>query len=90
MENIHIGIIGILAGICTTVSFVPQILKIFKTRHVRDLSLSMYAILTFGIFLWFVYGIFIKEWPIIITNVVSFSLCLTIVIMKLIDIWRNK
>jgi len=90
MENVHIGIIGILAGTCTTVSFVPQILKIFKTRQVRDLSLSMYAILTFGILLWFVYGIFIEEWPIIITNIVSFSLCLTVVVMKLIDIWRNK
>ena len=90
MEKFHIGIIGILAGMCTTISFVPQILKIIKTRHVRDLSLVMYVILTFGIFLWFIYGIFIKEWPIIITNIISFSLCLAVVIIKLLDIRRNK
>ena len=90
MEKFHIGIIGIFAGICTTVSFVPQILKIIKTRHVRDLSLVMYVVLAFGIFSWFVYGILIKEWPIIVTNIISFSLCLVVVIIKLLDIRRNK
>ena len=88
MEKIHIGIIGIVAGACTTVSFVPQIIKIFRTKHVRDISLMMYTVLTIGIFLWLIYGIFLEEIPIILANGVAFVLCLSVIIMKLI--YRGK
>ena len=83
MEKIHIGIIGIIAGTCTTISFVPQIIKIFRTRHARDISLAMYIVLTTGIFLWLVYGIFLGEFPIILANAVAFILCLSVIVMKL-------
>jgi MtN3 and saliva related transmembrane protein len=82
MENIHIGIAGLIAGACTTVSFIPQILKIFKTRKVRDISTSMYLVLTTGIFLWLIYGIFLGELPIILANGISFILCVSILAMK--------
>jgi MtN3 and saliva related transmembrane protein len=83
MQDIHIGIIGIIAGFCTTVSFVPQLIKIVKTRHVRDISLHMYVVLTTGIFLWLIYGIFLGEFPIIFANSVSFLLCSFIIYMKI-------
>lgn len=88
MEKIHIGIIGIIAGACTTMSFVPQIIKIIKTKHVRDISLMMYTVLTTGVFLWLIYGIFLDEFPIILANGVAFCLCLSVVIMKLV--YREK
>lgn len=84
MQELHIGIIGIIAGICTTISFIPQIIKILKTRHVRDISLYMFVILTTGIFLWLVYGIFLEQFPIILANSVSFILCLFILLAKVI------
>ena len=82
MQQLHIGIIGIIAGICTTISFIPQIIKILKTRHVRDISLYMFVILTAGIFLWLVYGIFLRQFPIILANSVSLILCLFILAAK--------
>ncbi|MFC1570343.1 SemiSWEET transporter [Candidatus Omnitrophota bacterium] len=88
MEKIHIGMIGMIAGACTTMSFVPQIIKIIKTRHARDISLLMYVVLTTGIFLWLVYGLLIEEAPIIMANGVAFILCLSVIIMKIA--YRNK
>lgn len=82
MQEYHIGLMGIMAGVFTTCSFIPQIIKIFKTKNVRDISLHMYIVLTTGIFLWLIYGIFIEELPIIIANSVGFLLCLTVLVLK--------
>lgn len=84
MEQIHIGIIGLVAGTLTTLSFVPQIVKIARTRHVRDISLHMYVIMTTGTLLWLTYGILIKALPVILANCVSVLLCLYVVAMKLL------
>ena len=83
MHRVQIGIIGFLAGTLTTVAFVPQILKIARTKHVRDISLFMYVILSTGILLWLIYGLFIREAPIILANSVAFILCCYIMAMKL-------
>lgn len=80
----YIHMIGIVAGVCTSMSFIPQIAKILKTKHVRDISLQMYIVLTTGIFLWLVYGILIKAFPVILANSVAFLLCVWIVTMKLV------
>jgi len=82
MQQFHVGIIGIIAGICTTISFIPQIIKILKTRHARDISLYMYIILTIGVFLWLVYGIFLGEIPIILANSVTLIMCFFLLGMK--------
>lgn len=83
MEKIHIGILGLLAGACTTVSFLPQVIKILKTRKAGDISLYMYIILTTGVFLWMVYGIFLREIPIILANGVTLILCVLVLAMKI-------
>lgn len=76
-------IVGMIAAICTTVSFVPQVLKVHKTRHTQDLSLVMYLIFSSGVFMWLCYGIMVKSVPIIAANGITFVLCIYIVAMKL-------
>lgn len=84
MPRILVETIGFIAGICTTLSFIPQVIKIVSTRKVRDISGSMYAVLGFGIFMWMVYGIFLGELPIIAANAVSLMFCVTILVFKII------
>ena len=79
----YITIIGLVAGACTTISFLPQILQIYRTKQTRDLSLPMFTALTIGIFLWIVYGILSKSLPVTLANSIAFISCLYIVIMKI-------
>ncbi len=67
-------IIGILAGILTTVAVIPQIVKSIQTRNVNDVSPVMFLILCIGVGLWTCYGILKKDFPIIITNAISLLL----------------
>jgi len=76
-------IIGLVAATCTTISFVPQAIRIIKTKHTKDISLAMYSIFTTGIFLWLVYGILVKDLPLIIANVITLLLTLIILILKI-------
>ncbi len=72
-----------IAGIATTVSFLPQVVKVYRTKHTKDLSLPMYVIFVCGVFLWAVYGILISSWPVIIANGVTLALAAYILAMKL-------
>lgn len=67
-------IIGSLAGIFTTVAVIPQIYKALKTDKVKDISPFFFSILLIGVGLWTVYGILKTDWPIILTNGISFLL----------------
>ena len=75
--------IGTLAGLLTTVAFVPQAWRVWKTRSARDLSLPMYAVFTTGVALWLAYGIMIGSAPIIVTNCVTLVLAGFVLAMKL-------
>jgi MtN3 and saliva related transmembrane protein len=72
-------VIGLFAGICVTISVIPQILKVWKTKKVRQISLLTFSVLTFGIAIWVVYGILKNDLPIIITNSISLLLNLLMV-----------
>ncbi|MGQ0827402.1 MAG: SemiSWEET transporter [Bacteroidota bacterium] len=63
-----ITIIGSVAATCTTVSFIPQVLKILKTHNTEGVSLKMYIVFTIGVICWLTYGILLNEWPIILSN----------------------
>ena len=76
-------IIGQIAGILCTFSFIPQVVKIIKTKHTKDLSLITFSALSLGVFLWLIYGLMIKEFPVIAANAVTLILSLTIVMMKI-------
>lgn len=81
-KNVIAFIIGILAGILCTISFVPQVARIIKTKKTTDLSLIAFSVLFLGVFLWLVYGILIKALPVILANAATLTLVFIIVIMK--------
>lgn len=69
-----IEIVGITAGFFTTVAVIPQIYKAITTNKVKDISPVFFSIMIMGVGLWTVYGIMKNDWPIIITNGISFIL----------------
>ena len=73
-------IIGLIAAVCTTFAFIPQVIKVWKTKQTMDLSLRMYFIMFIGILLWLVYGIRIDSLSIILANVVTAILVGTILV----------
>jgi MtN3 and saliva related transmembrane protein len=76
-------LIGYVAATLTTVSFVPQVIKTWKSKHAADVSLLMYCIFTVGIITWLVYGILSQAWPVAAANAVTLVLALMILTMKL-------
>ena len=75
--------IGLAAGFFTTISFVPQIMKIWKTKSAEDVSKKMFLAIAFGVALWLCYGILLKQWPIIVWNSVSLVLAGAIIALKI-------
>ena len=61
--------LGYLAGILTVGSFLPQVIRVWRTRQTRDLSLSMFALLSTASSLWIIYGAITRDWPVVLTNV---------------------
>jgi MtN3 and saliva related transmembrane protein len=78
-----IELIGALAAVLTTISFVPQAWKTWRTRDVSGISLIMYAVFTVGVGMWLVYGWLLGAWPIIVANAVTFTLALLILGMRI-------
>lgn len=78
-----IEILGIIAAVVTTISFLPQTIKTIKSKNTKDLSLSMYSILFVGICLWLVYGYLIGDIPIMLANGVTLVLTGLILLMKI-------
>jgi MtN3 and saliva related transmembrane protein len=74
---------GYLAATLTTVSFVPQVVQVWRTKHTKDISLGMYSIFTAGIAVWLVYGILLGSKPIIIANCITILLAGSVLTMKL-------
>jgi MtN3 and saliva related transmembrane protein len=78
-----ISLLGLVAGAFTTIAFLPQVLKTWKSRSAKDLSLGMFAIFTIGVGLWLTYGILINDLPVILANVVTLMLASTLLFFKL-------
>lgn len=75
--------IGFVAAALTTMSFFPQVVKSWRLKETKDISLPMYVLIVVGISLWLVYGILIKDLPIILANVVSLILTSSILFLKI-------
>lgn len=75
--------LGYVAATLTTLAFVPQALKTIRSKDTRSISLGMYAVFTVGIGFWFGYGIVLGSWPMIVSNVITFALSATILVLKL-------
>ena len=78
-----ITILGLIAGTLTTFAFLPQLIKVWKSKSTKDISLGMFIVLCVGISLWTVYGFLIKSFPIIIPNAVTFVFCMLILYFKI-------
>lgn len=76
-------LIGYIATVLSIVSFFPQVLKSWKTKSTKDVSLPMYLIFTVSQALWLTYGILIVSWPLIIANTIIFLLSLSVLLLKL-------
>ena len=75
--------IGFVAATLTTMAFVPQLVKAWKTKQTQDLSLGMVCLFVMGIFLWLIYGIYIISLPIILANSVTLILAVALLMLKL-------
>ncbi len=67
----NIEIVGLIAGVLTTIAYLPQVRKTWKTKSVKELSLSMYIVMFVGVMLWLTYGILIDSISIILANIVT-------------------
>jgi MtN3 and saliva related transmembrane protein len=76
-------VIGLVAAFCTTVAFVPQVVRTWKSRSTEDISLGMFGFYSTGIFAWLVYGLMIGDVPLIASNGVTFVLSLIMLGFKL-------
>jgi MtN3 and saliva related transmembrane protein len=77
-----VNAIGMAAALCTTVSLVPQLVRVCRLRSAREISLTMFLVFSLGVLLWLVYGICIQSWPVILANVVTLGLSLAILALK--------
>ena len=76
-------LIGYMAGVLTTLAFLPQVIKAFRTRSTKDISLLMWVLLFIGVLCWLVYGWLVRSGPVIATNGVTLVLVGTVLVLKL-------
>jgi MtN3 and saliva related transmembrane protein len=77
-----ITIVGLIAAAFTTIALLPQLTKVWKTKSTRDISTGMFTLYSNGLFLWFVYGVYTNDLPIILANSLAFIQALIILIFK--------
>jgi MtN3 and saliva related transmembrane protein len=73
-------LLGFVAAFLTTVAFIPQVVKVYKTNKTSDLSLLTFSMFTSGMFLWMIYGFMIESYPVIMANVLTFIFALYILL----------
>jgi len=83
-----VNILGIIAGFLTSISMIPQLIKVVKEKNVEDLSWVMILVLISGLSLWVWYGIIQKEWPIILSN--AFAVLVNVTLLTLYLKFRKK
>ncbi|MBD2182456.1 SemiSWEET transporter [Planktothrix sp. FACHB-1355] len=75
-------VLGLLAGTLTTIAFLPQVIKTWKSKSAKDFSFGMLITFSLGVFLWLVYGIAKNDLPVIVANLLTFVLNLIIISLK--------
>lgn len=76
-------LLGTIAGVLTTASFVPQVVKTLRSGQTRDISLAMWLAFCLGVGLWTVYGVLLNAWPIVAANIPTLGLAGTILVVKI-------
>jgi MtN3 and saliva related transmembrane protein len=80
MDNIKI--LGLIAGTITSITFIPQVMHIWKTKSAKDISILMLSLLIIGVSLWLAYGIIVKDVAIIYTNGMVLAMSLLMLYFK--------
>jgi MtN3 and saliva related transmembrane protein len=78
-----VQVLGLAAGSLTTVAFLPQVIKTWKSGSAKDLSLGMFSFFCLGVLLWLIYGILVHDVPVIAANMVTLLLASTLLYFKL-------
>jgi MtN3 and saliva related transmembrane protein len=81
-QNI-IDIIGYVAATCTTLAFLPQLIRVLRLRSAREISLGMFLVFSLGTALWLTYGLLAHSKPVAAANAVTFLLSISILALKL-------
>jgi MtN3 and saliva related transmembrane protein len=74
--------IGLIAALFTTASLFPQLIKVYKTKSAKDISNSMFLLFCGGVFLWFIYGLLVNDYPIIVANFLALIQGVVILVFK--------
>ena len=77
-----ITLVGFIAGALTTTAFIPQVVRSWRLKETKDISLSMLVLYAVGVFLWFLYGVWNDALPIIAANGISLVLILILLGIK--------
>lgn len=72
MNDFNVDILGSIAGALTTISFLPQLIQVVRTKSTKDISLSMFIIFSAGVICWCIYGILVKSTPMVVANGIVF------------------
>lgn len=83
MELSTTDLLGIVAGSLTTASFLPQVVKAWRSGHTKDVSIFMFLLLFIGLVLWIAYGIVKGDMPIVLANAISIALVSAILYFKI-------
>lgn len=75
--------LGFIAGFCTTLSLVPQVIKVIRTRQTRDIALGMYILMVIGVLFWLLYGLSIRALSVIVANSITLILSFIVLVYKL-------
>jgi len=79
----YIDLFGFLAALLTTIAFLPQLYKTWKTKSADDVSLIMLILFILGLFCWIIYGLKINSMPILVANIITFIFNFSILILKI-------
>ena len=84
MSNLnYINLFGFLAALLTTIAFLPQLYKTWKTKSADDVSLIMLILFIIGLICWIIYGLKINSLPILVANIITFIFNFSILILKI-------
>lgn len=90
MSTSPVDLVGTIAGTLTTLSFLPQVIKTWRSRSTHDISLVMFLSFCLGVALWLVYGVLMEAWPIVISNIITLALAGIILTMKVRDVLKGQ
>ena len=79
----NIDTLGMVAGTISAITFLPQVIKTWKSKSAKDISMLMFSFATISVILWLIYGIIINNWPVIYTNGCVLILSLIMLYFKL-------